>query len=323
MPVYNTNKQYLLEAIDSVFQQTYPDFELLLIDDASTEDIKGFISSYKDQRLKYYRLPENQGVSYARNFGIKESLGEFLSFLDSDDIALPERFETQLHFFENNPCVDCVGSDALIIPEGKKLQFPAQHEDIVIYLLFKGCAFTQSTVMLRKKVIMENDIFYNDKYIAAEDYAFWLDLIGIANFANINEVLVKYRWHGNNISITKQDFLNSLAMVVKIKKILILTDCYDGNTYKAISKFMECPESFSLSELPVIEASVPVIVKKLGKMGLSEDKIKLALRKNFSKLIRKVPSKAIARKLCFSSLNNCLHTGIHRQLFYYLTKGIF
>lgn len=321
MPVYNTNKKYLLEAIDSVLQQTYTDFELLLVDDASTEDIKEFISSYKDPRLKYFRLPENHGVSYARNFGIKKAAGEFLAFLDSDDVALPNRFETQLRFFDNNSFVDCVGSAALIVPEGKKLHFPTQHEDIVIYLLFRGCAFTQSTVMLRKKIIMENNISYNDKFNAAEDYAFWLDLIGVANFANINEVLVKYRWHGNNLSIAKQDSLKSLAMMVKIKKLLNLADCYDDTTYKGISKFMECPESFTLSELPVIEASLPLIVKKIAKMGLCEKKIKFALRKNYSKLIRKVPSKVIARKLCFSPLTSYLNIGIHRQLFYYITKG--
>ncbi|MGL5207427.1 MAG: glycosyltransferase family 2 protein [Acidaminococcaceae bacterium] len=323
MPVYNTNKKYLLEAIDSVLQQTYTDFELLLVDDASTENTKECIASHKDPRLKYFRLTENHGVSYARNFGIKKATGEFLAFLDSDDIALPNRFETQLRFFDNNSFVDCVGSAALIIPEGKKLQFPTQHEDIVVYLLFRGCAFTQSTVMLRKKIITENNIFYNDKYNAAEDYAFWLDLIGIANFANINEVLVKYRWHGNNLSIAKQDSLKSLAIMVKIKKLLNLTDCCDDTTYKGISKFMECPESFTLSELPVIEVSLPVIVRKIAKMGLCEKKIKFALRKNYSKLIRKVPSKVIAKKLCFSPLISYLNIGIHRQIFYYITKGIF
>lgn len=324
MPIYNTKREYLVEAIDSVLQQTYTDFELLLIDDGSSVDIEGIVSAYSDSRIKYFKLLKNHGAAYARNFGIKKSSGEFIAFLDSDDIALPERFNIQVCFFENNQTVDCVGSDVLIIPEGKKLQFPIQHDDIIIFLLFKGCAFTQSSVMIRKKILIEHNIYYKEEYVPSEDYAFWLDLIGYTNFANINEILVKYRWHGSNISIEKAEIQQSLSKKAKIQRLLNLVDfSTEKNVYKAMSNFMEYPTQFSLSELPLIELFIPAIVAKMLEMGFDEEKVLHGFRKNFTKLIRKTPSKTIARKLCFSSLSKFLKLGTDRQLFYYITKGLF
>lgn len=323
MPVYNTDKQYLREAIESVLQQTYTDFELLLIDDGSSVDIEGIVSAYSDSRIKYFKLLKNHGAAYARNFGIKKSSGEFIAFLDSDDIALPERFNIQVCFFENNQTVDCVGSDVLIIPEGKKLQFPIQHDDIIIFLLFKGCAFTQSSVMIRKKILIEHNIYYKEEYVPSEDYAFWLDLIGVCNFANIDEILVKYRWHGANISITKAEIQQSLANDAKINKLLTLINRLDANTSNAMLNYFVRPEQLSLDDLHLLEDLIPNIVQKLSSMGLEEKTVKFAFQKNLTKLMRKTPSKVIVRKACISSLNNYLLTGWHRQLFYYFVKGIF
>lgn len=323
MPVYNTDKQYLREAIESVLHQTYADFELFLIDDASTNDIQGAISSYKDSRLKYIRLTENHGAAYARNFGIEKASGEFIAFLDSDDVALPHRFAAQLSFFENHPDIGCAGSFFLIIPEGREFPLPMTNEDIVFDLLTKDCVFLQSSVMMRKKVLIDTGISYKVDYVPSEDYAFWIDLIGLCKFANINEILVKYRWHGNNISITQAGKQKALATKIRMTKILALADCSDEKAYNAILNYLETPQLFVLNELPLVETVIPNLVNKMVAMGISEQKAKFFMRKNLTKLMRKVPSKEVVRKLCFSSLNSYLQTGLHRQLFYYVTKGIF
>ncbi|MHC1714478.1 MAG: glycosyltransferase family 2 protein [Acidaminococcaceae bacterium] len=322
MPIYNTDKQYLEEAIESILQQTYTDFELILIDDASTTDIQKVIQKNNDSRMKYIRLNENQGAAIARNLGIREASGEFIAFLDSDDIALPERFNTQINYFKSNPNVDCVGSSVLIIPEDKLWRNVTTHEDIVLYLLLRGCAFCQSSVMLRKKILIDNNIFYKGEFVPAEDYAFWLDLIGVCKFANIDEILVKYRWHGSNISITKKEIQESLSKMVKNKKLLNLVNFSSNeNMYKSMSNFMEYPNKFSLAELSIIESLIPATINKLVEMGFSEEKVLYGFRKNYTKLIRKAPSKTIVRELCFSPLSNFLKLGTHRKLFYYLTKG--
>lgn len=322
MTIYNTDKEYLLEAIDSVLQQTYTDFELLLIDDGSTIDYNDLITSFDDKRLVYFKLAKNSGVAAARNFGISKTKGEFIAFLDSDDVTMPERLFSQLHFLENNQNIDCVGSSFIIIPEGKICHNKTEHKDIVLHLLLKGCAFLHSSVMLRKKIITDRHIFYKIDYVPAEDYAFWLDLIGVSNFANIDEILVKYRWHGDNISITKADMQKYLANKARIEKLLNITNNYNEISYKALLNFSTYPENLSLNEFYIIESLIPNIVQSLVAIGLDKHEMKFLFRKELTKLIRKTPSKTLAQKACFSRLNNYLHTGLHRQLFYFVLRSI-
>jgi len=323
MTIYNTEKECLLEAIDSVLQQTYTDFELLLIDDGSSIDYSYLSSLHSDERILYFKLPENAGIAMARNFGLGKATGEFIAFLDSDDVAMPERFDKQIHFFENNQKIDCVGSSFMIIPEGKICHNKTEHNDIVLHLLLDGCAFLHSSVMLRTKIIKENNIFYNIDHVPAEDYAFWLDLTGVCNFANIDEILVKYRWHGANISITKADMQKSLTDHAKVNKLLTLINRLDASTSNAMLNYFVRPEQLSLEDLKLLEELIPKIAQKLLSMGLEEKPVKLAFRKNLTKIMRKTLSKTIARKACLSPLNNYLHTGLHRRLFYYFVKGIF
>ena len=177
--------------------------------------------------------------------------------------------------------------------------------------------------MLRARIIKENNIFYNIDYVPAEDYAFWLDLTGVCNFANIDEILVKYRWHGANISITKADMQKSLTDHAKVNKLLTLINRLDASTSNAMLNYFVRPEQLSLEDLKLLEELIPKIAQKLLSMGLEEKPVKLAFRKNLTKIMRKTLSKTIARKACLSPLNNYLHTGLHRRLFYYFVKGIF
>ena len=323
MPVYNTKKEYFVEAINSILQQTYTDFEVLIIDDCSILDYSDVLSSYEDIRIKYFKLSKNVRVAKARNFAIQKAKGEFIAFLDSDDVALPERLRIQLQFLEENPHIDCVGSSFIILPEGKICNHPTNHIDIIRFLLFIGCPFLQSSVMLRKNTLIKNNIFYKDEFVPCEDYALWLDLIGVSTFANTNDVLVKYRIHGNNISIQKADLLKAAGDEAKIKKILSLAGVSDYNSYRALLNYICHPQNFEIRDLPIIETLVPLIRQKMIEIGLYEKDIIYFLRKNYTKLIRKVPSKAIVRKLCFSPLNSFLNIGLHRQLFYYVIKGTF
>ena len=323
MPVYNTKKEYFIEAINSILRQTYIDFEVLIIDDCSNIDYCDVMSSYDDIRIKYFKLSQNVRAANARNFAIKKAKGEFIAFLDSDDIALPERLGLQLKFLEANPHIDCVGSSFMILPEGKICNHPANHIDIIKYLLFVGCSFLQSSVMLRKSTLIKNNIFYKDEFVPCEDYALWLDLIGVSTFANTNDILAKYRLHGNNVSIQKADLQKAAGDEAKIRKILSLAGLSDNKSYHALLNYLCHPQNFEINDLPIIETLVPHITLKMIEIGLCEKDIKYYFRKNYTKLIRKVPSKTIVRKLCFSPLNGFLNIGFHRQLFYYIIKGAF
>ena len=99
MPAYNSSKT-IRDSIQSVCHQTYPNWELLIIDDCSEEDIESIAHEFKDQRIRYYRLPTNQGVAYARNKGISEAQGQYLAFLDSDDLWHPRKLFNQVSFMQ-------------------------------------------------------------------------------------------------------------------------------------------------------------------------------------------------------------------------------
>ncbi len=222
MPVYNTNPDYLKEAIDSILHQTESDFELIIVDDASTTDIQSVIDTYSDNRIVFYRLPQNGGAPVARNFAISKARGEFLAFLDSDDIAMPDRFEKQLAFLKANPDIGCIGTKAKIFGDDKEnMFFPSvsNHTEIERYLMYVGCAFCQSSIMLRKNILDENNILYNALMAPVEDYVLWLDLIGYTRFAILNEPLVMYRYHFANISHRSNLALNDKLISYRIDTI--------------------------------------------------------------------------------------------------------
>ena len=108
MPVYNTKEEYLREAIESILNQTFTDFEFIIINDGSTNNAEEVIKSYKDSRIKYYRQ-ENHGLIYTLNYGLSLCNGEYIARMDSDDISLPFRFEKQIEVLDKNPNIGIVG----------------------------------------------------------------------------------------------------------------------------------------------------------------------------------------------------------------------
>ena len=179
MPIYNTKEEYLREAIESILNQTFADWELIAIDNGSDDYIKNIIKSYTDNRIKYQRIEANLGPANARNLGIKQAQGKYIAFLDSDDISLPNRLEVQYEFLENNIDIGCVGTKVDVINTSSKCKeykfpSPTKHKDIENHLILRGCVFCQSSVVLRKEILVKNNILYNNEYVPAEDYALWL-----------------------------------------------------------------------------------------------------------------------------------------------------
>ena len=204
MPVYNTPAGYLREAIESVLGQTYADWELIIADDCSEPYVLEIINSYSDSRIRYLRMEEQSGAAEARNRALDEARGELVAFMDSDDISLPERLAKQVAYLDAHPEVSCLGTEYKILKGKSYKQAPAvphDHEGIVSYLLFCGCAFCQSGVVLRRAVLEQpTPLRYRAEFKAAHDCALWFDLIGRARFAILGEELVHYRAHTQSIS---------------------------------------------------------------------------------------------------------------------------
>ena len=195
MPIYNTTHQYLKEAIESILEQTFKDFELIIINDASPdESLDAIVRSYNDDRIKYYKNEKNLGISQTRNKLINLARGEYLAVFDHDDISLPNRLEKQVAFLDENHKVGVLGSWFKIIGSDKVFKLPTESAAIKKNMFIGNCLCHPAT-MIRKAVLTENNLYYEEKYSPAEDYSLWGRLIDKTEFANLPEVLFDYRYH--------------------------------------------------------------------------------------------------------------------------------
>lgn len=198
VPVYKTNETYLREAIESILNQTFTDFELLLLDDCPEDDREAIVKSYNDSRIKYAKNEKNIGISKSRNKLINWAQGEYLAIFDHDDISLPERLEKEAAYLDSHPEVGVVSCWADVFPvETIKFHFAAEDSDIKMSLM-AGCVLVHSASMIRKSVLDKNNIRYEEEFSPSEDYCLWLRLIPFTEFHNLQEVLFKYRQYETN-----------------------------------------------------------------------------------------------------------------------------
>lgn len=197
MPVYRTKEEYLRVAIESVLNQTFKDFEFIILDDCPTDSREKVIQSYDDARIKYVKNKQNLGISKSRNKLIDMAKGEYLAIMDHDDICLPERFAKEVDVLDKNKDIGVVGCAIHKIESKKDMINPQNDADIKKALMMK-CVVTHPSAMIRKSILEEHNIRYNEYYSPAEDYKLWCQLIPLTQFYNIPEVLFLYRdWEDN------------------------------------------------------------------------------------------------------------------------------
>lgn len=211
MPVYNA-EAYLAEAIDSIISQSFTDWELILVNDGSTDRSEEIILSYKDPRIRYSQNTENRGIIYTRNLMIEMAQGEYIAFLDSDDISHPDRLIKQVSFLDSNLDYALCGTWGIMIDKNgsriRKINMPSSNEEIKSSLLFIN-TFVQSSIMVRKDILIKHS--YDKNYPVAEDYELWCRLSKLYKLNNLPILLTKYRWHGDNISQSKKEQMDSLV----------------------------------------------------------------------------------------------------------------
>lgn len=222
MPVYNTKEEYLREAMESILNQTFTDFELLICDDGSkNQDTLNVLDYYKtyDKRIKIY-YEKHIGLVKIRNKLLNLASGEYLAIMDSDDISLPHRLETEVNFLDNNIDISIVGSWYECFP---KLQIVKTLPSPKILDLVQGNCFGHSTIMFRNEEIKKYNLKYNEKYEASHDYGLFAEAIFKMKCANIQQVLVKYRVHPNNISHMKAELQQNNAKKIQQSMLEHLT----------------------------------------------------------------------------------------------------
>lgn len=197
MPVYNTKEEYLREALESILNQSYTDFELIIINDGSENNAEDVILSYKDERIKYFRQ-EKRGASAARNKGIRSASGEYIAIADSDDMFYSERLARMVCYMDENPEVSFLGSWMKI--NGKIHKAPV---DIRIMDLLADCCINNP--IIRKADLEKYNLYYDETLICAEDYDLYARAIKYLKMANLPEVLYFYRIYNTNTSTSNKD----------------------------------------------------------------------------------------------------------------------
>jgi glycosyltransferase involved in cell wall biosynthesis len=205
MPAYNAGK-YIAEAIASVLGQTFGDFELLIVNDGSTDDTVSIIKSFDDQRIRIVSQ-SNQGVAAALNTGLRHAHADYIARFDADDICLPHRLQKQYDFLKANPDYILVGSDVDYIIENNDFLFHFKclahsHEEILDKLYFY-CPFVHPAVMYKKEVVLSVG-GYPDAAHNFEDYMLWVAIAGKGKFCNLDEPLVKYRLNPQSVTIDER-----------------------------------------------------------------------------------------------------------------------
>lgn len=193
MPVYNGEK-YLQEAIDSVLHQSFTDFELITIDDGSGDGSEKILQNQSDPRVRVLSNETNRGISYTRNRGLQEAKGEFLAWMDCDDLIAPDRFEKQLAFLDSHPHIGICGTWLTRFDEKKSevSKSPTNHEEIKAMLLFKP-AIWNATTMYRLTWIKDAELSFDPRLTVAEDFDFYWEACRKFPVANIPESLYYYR----------------------------------------------------------------------------------------------------------------------------------
>lgn len=222
MSNYNTPEEYLRPAIESILNQTYQNFEFIIIDDCSTDDSLSIIESYTDSKIKIIRNEKNLGITKSLNRGLAVAKGEFVARMDADDISLETRFEKQVEFLKNHPEHIVCGTGVELIGDWQTnhsnkfmCRIIPPKEEFRICLLFENNPnIVHPTAMFNRKLLLKHNITYNENYPLAQDYRMWISCSEFAECANISETLLKYRVHGKAVSSDKKELQKNTAIQI-------------------------------------------------------------------------------------------------------------
>jgi glycosyltransferase involved in cell wall biosynthesis len=273
MPVYNAEK-YVGEAIESILNQTYRDFEFLIINDGSTDNSATVIQSYKDERIRYVENGANLRLIATLNKGIELAGGKYIARMDADDISESNRLQTQVTFMTAHPEIGVCGSWFHSIGSGSNSLSKYPTDDFNIrYAALYQCPFCHPTIMFRTPVMMQHGIKYSSEYPHAEDYELWLRMSRVTQMANIPESLLKYRQHDSSISKIESETQNRLNLRIRkhfFSEAGINVSDQDADLFRRLNYF---DNSFSMQQLQQLSAlmlSLLIASKATGYLNESE-----------------------------------------------------
>lgn len=284
MPVYNAEEN-LAESIQSILNQSFADFEFLVFNDGSTDDSAVIIEKFakSDSRITFFNYSQNLGYIKRLNEGIKTSKGKYIARMDSDDISHQDRFYLQFKKLEANPKLVVCGSSYQNIGTKKGVAIlPTTNTDIKLKLL-SITPFCHPSVLIRKSILTDHAIYYDEKSVPFEDFELWTRLAMYGEFHNISKVLLFYRNHNNNISqpenrtIVQRQRRETLNKNY-LKKIIFAYPL----SYDLLNQMFRKKVPFSLNELYNLSSNITKVkLNQYFQNQISQNEFQTTLRTHF------------------------------------------
>jgi len=228
MSVFNGEK-YLREAMDSILNQTFADFEFIIVNDGSTDNSLSIIKGYADKRIRVIDNEQNIGLTKSLNRAIRQARGEYIARQDADDISLPNRFEEQLKYFKKNPDVALLGTSIYRVDSNGKIL----GKTLAIAKPGKGLLrqnqFNHGSTMFKSGVVCELG-GYNELFRYCQDYELWLRMAKYYEVRNLPQILYKLRFHNEAVRFRKRDE----AILYNLLALRLVRDDCDAEVLKAI-----------------------------------------------------------------------------------------
>ena len=254
MPVYNAAK-YLKEAIESILNQTFEDFEFLIIDDGSTDKSAEIIKTYNDPRIKFMKNKHNVGLIRTLNKGLKLAESEYIARMDADDISTPDRLQKQVEFMDENPETGICGCKMEVFGYANYIcRYPESYEEIKASFIFIN-SLPHPGVIIRKSFLDKYKLSYSKEYVYCEDYELWTRAVQLFPIRNHPDILLKYRSYNNseresyiieqrtNSRKVRYNYLGCLDLKLTDKE-LILIDNIIMNTIESKNEMQQAEDLF-------------------------------------------------------------------------------
>lgn len=220
LSVYN-GEQHLREAVESILNQTFRNFEFLIINDGSTDSTREILESYVDPRIKIFHQ-SNMGLTKSLNRGIELARGRYIARMDADDISDKERLEIQFEFMESNPRIAVCGTWTHIFGDVDNVwKYPGDHNAICCRQLFSN-AIVHPSAMIRKSVLSGSRLTYNESLLRSQDYDLWVRISKKYELANLNKILLHRRINKLNVGIVHEKDQINTADMIRGKQLLDL-----------------------------------------------------------------------------------------------------
>lgn len=272
MPVYNTEKEYLVQSIQSILNQTFIEFEFIIVDDGSDTKTKEVIRNFEDPRIKYITNECNQGLPKSLNIGIRNSHGKYIARMDSDDVSLPQRLQEQFLFMEEHPEVTISWTVAQVMNQKKYIGFMSERsrEEAQVELIFDNLPVIHPTVIFRRDFLQQHHLEYSNCIVNTEDFEFWTRCIKYGKMQCLNKILLYYRIHEKQI--TTQDKKNVIARTdaICLKQFHDLIPNADNDIDQVFLAFRKYQDNIELDKLNEL---IRIMIYENKKIGLYDNKI--------------------------------------------------